>query len=386
MTQTIPVNPEVLKWVRKTAGLSIEDVVLKLKRKTIDKNIIARWEEGEGSPSYSQLEALAYDIYKRPLAIFFFPNPPQEEMPEQNFRTLPEYEIDSLPSRIRFLIRKAKVMQINLDELYDEKNPGSRQIVKDLSFNPKVSPAVMAKTVRDYLGIKLETQTSWIDEEQAFKKWREVFVENGIFVFKDAFKVSEFSGFCLYNTTFPTIYINNSKAKTRQIFTLFHELAHLLFKTGGVDTRIENYSQLLKGDNKLIEFICNSFAGEFLVPSKEFWKEAGTLPVDETTFENLAQKYCVSREVILRKFRDKEKVTQPYYNKMTKEWNVPSKKGGGGTHYGTKMAYLGERYLSQAFGKYFQKQISRPQLADYLGENEKNIPGFEERILKFRNA
>jgi len=371
MTQVIPVNPEVLRWARKTSGLSIEDVVHKLRRKTIDKKVIAGWEQGEGSPSYSQLEALAYDIYKRPLAIFFFPNPPKEEMPEQNFRTLPEYEIDSLPPRILLLIRKAKVMQINLGELFDDKNPGSKQIVQDLSFHPKVSPTVMAKTVRDYLGVNLETQTGWADEEQALKKWRKVFEENGIFVFKDAFKISEFSGFCLYDPKFPAIYVNNSKAKTRQIFTLFHELAHLLFKTGGVDTRIENYSQFLKGDNRLIEFICNSFAGEFLVPSSEFWKEAGKLPVDDTAFENLANKYCVSREVILRKYRDKEKVTQLYYQKKVKEWSIPPKKGKGGTHYGTKMSYLGERYLSQAFSKYFQKQISRPQLADYLGENEK---------------
>lgn len=54
MTQAIPANPEVLKWARTTAGLSIEEVVLKLKRKTIGEKIIAEWEEGESSPGYSQ--------------------------------------------------------------------------------------------------------------------------------------------------------------------------------------------------------------------------------------------------------------------------------------------------------------------------------------------
>ena len=324
MTQTIPVNPEVLKWARKTAGLSIEDVVHKLRRKTINKKIVAKWEEGESAPSYSQLELLAYGIYKRPLAIFFFPSPPE-----------PEYQIESMPSQIRLLIRKAKVFQINLKELYDDKNPGSRQICQDLSFNPTVSPAVMAKTVREYLGVELSTQVGRRDKDQELKYWRKVFEENGIFVFKDAFKVDAFSGFCLYDQKFPIVYVNNSKSKDQQIVTLFHELAHLLFRTGGVDTGIEKYIEYLK---------------------KEF----------------LASGDLASR--------------QAYYGRKVKELSVSSKGGTRDSYYLIKTSYLGERYLSQAFSKYFQKQISLPQLADYLGENEKNIPGFERQFLKIEEA
>ncbi|KKL56723.1 hypothetical protein LCGC14_2242570, partial [marine sediment metagenome] len=39
-------------------------------------------------------ERLAYEIYKRPLALFFFPEPPEEETPKESFRTLPQEEID----------------------------------------------------------------------------------------------------------------------------------------------------------------------------------------------------------------------------------------------------------------------------------------------------
>lgn len=42
---------------------------------------ISAWEAGAGGPSYAQLEKLAYELYKRPLAIFLLPSPPPEPRP-----------------------------------------------------------------------------------------------------------------------------------------------------------------------------------------------------------------------------------------------------------------------------------------------------------------
>ena len=66
------------------------------------------WERGEASPTYIQLEKLAYKIYKRPIALFFFPEVPEEEIIEQEFRTLPEDALLSIPPWMRYLLRKAK--------------------------------------------------------------------------------------------------------------------------------------------------------------------------------------------------------------------------------------------------------------------------------------
>ena len=85
MSEPIPVNPDMLRWARETAGLNVDDVVRKMKRKRVTAETVLSWENGEGSPSYPQLERIAYEIYKRPLALFFFPEPPQEETPKQSF-------------------------------------------------------------------------------------------------------------------------------------------------------------------------------------------------------------------------------------------------------------------------------------------------------------
>ncbi len=383
MIQPNPINPLVLQWARTTAGLSIEDVVQKLKRKKITPETIMAWESGAQTPDYIQLERLAYEVYKRPLAIFFFPEPPSEETPQQAFRTLPNSEIQRLSPRLRFLMRRAQAMQLNLHELYDGVNPAERQLVRDLPFSLDAPVQELAHTVRQFLGIELVEQFQWKNSDEAFKAWRNALEKHGVFVFKDAFKEENVSGFCLHDTRFPLIYVNNSTAATRQIFTLFHELAHLLSGTGGIDMPDDHYIHRLSGQDKQIEILCNRFAAAFLVPEVDFDQRIHGLPLNETTINSLANQYNVSREVILRRLLDKQMVTRQFYEQMVEKWrnSESGKKGSGGDYYRTQGAYLGEQYLELVFSRLYQNKISVDQLADYLGVKVKNVPGMEALIL-----
>ena len=98
-------NPHVLSWARKRAGLTVEDVAQTLSK---EPAVIRAWEEGELFPTYVQLETLAYKIYKRPIAIFFFPEPPNEPQIEHSFRTLPDFEFQKLSADTRYRIVKLK--------------------------------------------------------------------------------------------------------------------------------------------------------------------------------------------------------------------------------------------------------------------------------------
>jgi len=389
-TEGIPVNGDVLRWARETAGLSIDDVIEKLHRKGVTYKTVLAWEAEIESPTYTQLERLAYEIYKRPLAMFFFPEPPEEATPKQSFRTLPDYEIEIMPSAMRMLLRKARVFQLNLYELFENVNPAAKRIVQDLSFNPNVSAVEMAKTVREYFSVTIEQQSSLKSTDKALKFWREKLETHGVFVFKDAFHTDQFSGFCLYDDNFPVIYVNNSKSFTRQIFTIFHELAHLLFKTGGIDTRIDDYIDYLEGDNKQIEIICNKFAGEFLVPTEDLNLRLKSTFIDDSTIEELARFYQVSREVILRKVFDKGLVNQKYYDEKVSAWvresTSKSSKSGGGNYYSTQGAYLGGKYIEKAFSSYYQQRITSERLADYLGVKVKNLNGMESLLYSKGNA
>ena len=388
MSERIPVNPDVLRWARETGGFGIDDVVDKLKRKRVTAETVVSWEEGTTSPTYAQLEKLAYEIYKRPLALFFFPEPPEEETPAESFRTLPQEEIDLLEPKLLYLVRQAKVMQENLRELFDGVNPAKKQVCSNITIRSSDTISDIAKKVRDYLGVKLDEQYALTTNEKALKYWREVLEKHGVFVFKDAFKDEECSGFCLYDDVFPVIYINNSQAKIRQIFTLFHELAHLLFRTGGIDLRHDDFIQRMKGPNKRIEVFCNKFAGEFLVPTKDIKPRIRNQTIDDKLLTRLAKKYSVSREVILRKCLDLNHITKAFYETKVKEWDEERlERGSSGsdsrhpTYYDVKKAYLGAYYIEIAFSRYYQDRISIRQLADYLGMKEAHVTTFEGYAL-----
>jgi len=320
------------------------------------------------------------------LALFFFPEPPEEETPKESFRTLPQEEIDLLEPRLLYLVRQAKVMKENLRELFDGINPAKKQVCSDITIHSSDTISDVAKAVREYLGIWLNKQYTLTTNDKALKYWRDVLEKHGVFVFKDAFKDDECSGFCLYDDVFPIIYINNSHAKIRQIFTLFHELAHLLFRTGGIDFRHDDFVQRMRGPNKRVEVFCNKFAGEFLVPTEDIKPRIRNQTMDDNLIARLARKYSVSREVILRKCLDLNHITKVFYEARVKEWNeerlARGSSASGGNYYLNKCAYLGENYIDTAFSRYYQKRISIDQLANYLTVKVKSVAGMEVHFLK----
>jgi Zn-dependent peptidase ImmA (M78 family) len=206
----------------------------------------------------------------------------------------------------------------------------------------------------------------------------------GIFVFKDAFRVEGYSGFSLYDDVFPIIYVNNSSTKTRQIFTLFHELAHLVFHTSGIDTLEDHYIPNLPEHQRQIEILCNRFAAEFLVPEtafREAFARAGREP-SERTAELLASRFKVSRETIFRKFLDRRLITQSAYEEAAQRWAAQKQSGGGGDYYRTQIAYLGRDYIALALRQFYQNRIDDEQLGEYLNTKPKNVGVLEEYFSK----
>ena len=195
--EEIPITPSVLAWARQRAGLTLEEAAEKFAQ-------IAAWEAGTSFPTYPQLERLA-DEFKLPVAAFFFPDPPTLPPIRESFRTLPDTEFEQIPRQIRFLLRKAKALQLNLAELTQGQNPAERLITRDLQFPTDMAIAPMAARVREYLGISLAQQQSWPDDDTALKEWRSALQTAGMFVFKDAFRVEGYSGFSLYDDEFPII-------------------------------------------------------------------------------------------------------------------------------------------------------------------------------------
>ena len=109
------VNGDVLRWARLQCG--------NLQLKSIENKInkILDWENAKDYPTYPQLEELA-NIYRKPIAIFFFPQPPAGVEFKAEFRTISDEKIETLSHKVIRLINEALVMQLNLQELVVEVN------------------------------------------------------------------------------------------------------------------------------------------------------------------------------------------------------------------------------------------------------------------------
>lgn len=381
----VGVQPAVMQWARESIGMTVEDVAEKLKKKPDD---VSKWEAGAEAPTYVQLEKLAYEVYKRPIALFFLPEPPKELRPESEFRTLPAFDLKNLASDTFLHIRKAHAYQIALHELFDGKNSAERKIWRTRSLDFSHSPQIAALAIRQELGITVDEQARWGDESNALRNWRQAVEQGGVFVFKNSFKQKEISGFCLRDDEFPLIYLNNSTTKTRQIFSLLHELAHVLFNINGLSKFDHSYVSQLPKHERRIEVFCNAVAAEVLIPTLDFKEQIVGLPQDmgssaDASFATLARRYSVSREAILRRFLDIGRVTQSFYEEKAQEWTNQIKKSkGGGDWYATAGSYISDKMLREVFGRYFRYQVSAAQAAEFLGVPPRNLPGLEERVLK----
>jgi len=378
-------NPKILQWARVAAGYSEFDVAEKLKK---SPDLISGWEQGVGAPTYPQLERLAYQIYKRPVAVFFFPGPPEEETPEHSFRTLPGFEIENLNPRVRYLRREALAMQDFLAELNGPSNLNWSEFKSQVGYTHDDSVQGVAVKVRSALGISFDEQIGWKSTKEAFEKWRSSFASVGLYVFKEAFDQALISGFCLHDREYPVIYINNSNSRSRQIFSLFHELGHLICETGGVTTANDSFIDLLPPDYKRIEIFCNKFASEVLVPSEAFEPFLTVVDFSDDKLNQIARSFSVSKEVILRKYLDTGLVSPEYYQSRVAVWNdafkkaKQAKKKGGGDYYATQTTYLGKEYVKLALTTMHQGKITSDQAAEYLKVKPDNLEKLEGFYLE----
>lgn len=382
MNDKIFANKEILKWARESVHITLAQASSQLK---IDINTLVEIEDGKTPVSYSNLEKMA-KLYGRPLAIFFFSRIPDEPTPVKQFRTLPDVAFYEFDPNMYKLFRKALIMQLNVRELKEDVSD-----FKNISINlSKHDILKSSNIVRNVLGISLDVQKKKNNIDKSLEMWREAFEKIGISVFKDSFQNDAYSGFCIYDEKFPVIYINNNLSKNRQMFTMFHELCHILFKTSGID--IENdeniNNNITNYVNKNIEQFCNKFAGEFLVPTDDFLREYNTLIKIDDNVESICIKlsklYTVSKEVILRKLIDNNLYPSDIYKYLVDKWqeelNLIPKRKIQGNFYNNKFAYLGKSYVSTVLSQYFKRSISASQASNYLMIKQKSFNEFYDRF------
>ena len=118
MSRSIPalVKPALLVWARERAGLSLEIAAEKL---AIEADLLRQWEQGADHPSIAQLRKIG-ETYKRPLAVFFLPEPPVGFDPQSEFRRLAGVTPQTESPELRLALRLALFRRETARELYQQ--------------------------------------------------------------------------------------------------------------------------------------------------------------------------------------------------------------------------------------------------------------------------
>lgn len=375
------VNGDIIRWARELYNMTPEDSAQAI---GVNVDLYNDWENGENFPTYAKLRKISA-VFHRPSALFFFPEPPNIPSIKGDLRTLPDSVVNRFSKNVIVQFEKAQVYQMSLRELYGERY----SIFLHRDMFPK-DEAELCEYIRNELQFPINAQKSRKSTKVVFEIFREKFYDLGIYVFKEAFKDNNISGLCIDDDQFPVILINNSMSFARQIFTLFHELYHLLSKTSGAEIIRDDYYADLTEDQSVIERSCDSFANAFLVPIEDFRLELKKKELDEERIEELSKLYSVSKEAIMYKLWKLNIITSADYTELKEFFygdalRSPQKKKSGkssGNYYSTKLSYLGQRYTGEVFNQYFSGKISGVRAGEMLQSKVDHLPRLEAAFFR----
>ena len=385
----VTVEPAVLLWARNSAGYDAEEVAEALQ---LRKDEVSRWELGKEKPTLSKLEKLA-NKYKRPLAAFFLPTPPEEKPLPKDFRTISSKQNIPIIPETRLAIRRASRLQSLAKELLEDLN---REPISQLGIDKRNNPENLATNIRKTLGTDMQQQFAWRHEGEALMTWQKNLEKLGVFVFQLSMQ-EEIRGFSLTIDVPPAIVLNRRDAFNGKIFSLFHEYAHILCNEGGIcDMQEERW----KSKDALTEQFCNHLAGAILVPKADLLDHklvrvsGGRDKWQDEILQVIARDFKVSCEVILRRLVLLGLASLEFYKSKHNKWKLDyevkrelakknRKKEGFARHIPHECIRENSiPFVSLVLDAYAQKTITYNDVADYLGVRLKHLPKIETLLRK----
>ncbi len=371
------INPDIISWAIKRSGLAMSDISKKL---SIEEKKLVEIEQGKASIAFGKAKQLA-NITNIPFGFLFLNEVPKEDnLALPDLRTIDSKELSEPSQGLKEIVR------LNQERVEWYKSYLHEQGIEDNSYVgslSKVSINEMVSFLNEKLGIDKAT-----DAQGYYRQLVKSIEDLGVMVIQDnnlghhsrPLNVEEFRGFAIADDVAPLIFVNTADSLNAQLFTLIHELAHILKGESGVS------------DNSIsavdpTEQYCNSVAGEFLVPKKEFVKQWRSL--DKTNldiaFDTLAKSFHVSRHVIARRaltlsYINKQQY-ENYIHNIRKEYLANKKKSGGGpSYYVVKNSKLSSQLSQAVVSQSLSGKMLYRDAGNILGIKPSNIEKFAQRV------
>jgi Zn-dependent peptidase ImmA (M78 family) len=341
-----------LRWARETAGLDL-DVAADRAKVPVKKLEAA--EQGSQTLTLNQARKLA-DVYERPFAVLFLPEPPPEASLDVQFRRLRDAPDLPWPPAMRALARRLPALQDEVAALFASTEEEIRWPAAFAHLR-SARPLDSTQALRAAVGVSLDDQKKAARDDaqgyRAFRVWREAIENLGILVLQDGgLTVEEMRGFVSPHDRIPAIAINTNDDVRARLFTLVHELGHLIWP----DVHEREFDR---------------FAGTVLMPSEPFAGDFGTAagPTLLEKVDAVARTYAVTPDASavrvgwlnLASWQDIEEVREAIRRRGR------PRKPKGGNHYRNVIARLGPGLVGRALAAVEEGAVSDLGAARLLG-------------------
>lgn len=376
-------TPSVLTWARESAGLSLEAAARKLGAR-LDQ--LTSWEKGDSRPSIPQLRKIA-EAYRRPLAAFYLPEPPKRFEVMHDFRRLAQDTgIPQRTPQLALEVRKAYDRREWALELWAELDSPIPLFSAVTTPNGAVEEA--ATRLRSELHITVEEQADWRQDSEAFRGWRNKVERAGVLTLQaTTLSLDEARGFSISMNLLPVVVVNIKDAPRGRIFTLLHELTHIMLKEGGIcdfhDADVEAY--------------CNRVAGAALFPQESLLRSPTVRnhPKNDPNWSDaelrdLSRQFGGSREAALVRLLTLRLTTQSFYDRMRVEFlrqyetiqKEKEESEGFAPPHVIALSSAGPLFTSLVLENLNREKITASDVSDYLQIRLKHLKDLQREYSK----
>ena len=381
------VNKDMLKWARgETPFATTFDV--EVQQKGIKAEKLEMWESGEELPSITEAKKLAA-LYKVPFASFFLPTPPEKE--PKNYADRRTYGGTVYREISYGLWKEIERITQNRKIMLDYSN-GQTEYEEIPSFDATASIKDMAQTIREYLGIKPPYRTKSLYKGNAFSYFRGILEDKGIIVAQiTEVSLDEMKGVSIYYEKYPIIAVNNKDYERAKVFSLFHELAHIIRRSSSLC--MIDFDERNDDEEKL----CDRIAAEILMPDvsfKELTRELKAEYYGWSTYclQAIGDRFAVSSAAVVRRLYELNIISyfeyQKLYQKLSDEFEAKKMAKDMAQDnefrikyyikYLSKEGYLFPRIVVSA---YYRGDLSYGELCRTLNLKSKHIDSIERAVM-----
>lgn len=347
---------------------------------------LSDWEAGISRPSIPQLRKLA-TIYRRPLAAFYLSEPPMRFDVMHDFRRLSSDDASYENSpKLAYEVRRAfdrREWALELLLGLDETSP---RFTATARLGENVEQ--VATRLRDSIAVTVERQAAWRFDYDAFKHWRGLLEQAGILTLQaTGIQLNEARGFSISMNPLPVVVVNNKDALRGRIFTLLHEVVHIMLSDGGI-------CDLHDADE---EAFCNQVAGAALFPKEALLSsktvrqhKKGEPAWTDYELQELSRQFGGSREAALVRLLTLKLTTQAFYDRMKREFlkiyreqqEKRQEREGFAPPHVIAISSAGPLFTSLVVENFNKERITASDVSDYLQIRVKHLKDLQGEFFR----